>query len=66
MVGIADVKQIGTIHTPYKTAKEVPYQGSLSEEVCEIEIFTEYEGGLKDIDIKPYMSRNLMKKRGEK
>ncbi|MCK4475916.1 MAG: tRNA (N6-threonylcarbamoyladenosine(37)-N6)-methyltransferase TrmO [Methanophagales archaeon] len=50
MVGIADVKQIGTIHTPYKTAKEVPYQGSLSEDVCEIELFKEYEGGLKDIE----------------
>jgi len=44
------LKQIGAIHTPYKRTKEVPYQSSLSEEVCEIEIFKEYEGGLKDIE----------------
>jgi len=44
------LKQIGAIHTPYKRTKEVPYQSSLSEEVCEIEIFREYEGGLKDIE----------------
>ncbi|MGB2727772.1 MAG: tRNA (N6-threonylcarbamoyladenosine(37)-N6)-methyltransferase TrmO [Halobacteriota archaeon] len=45
-----ELKQIGVIHTPYKTSKEVPHQGSLSEEVCEIEVFKEYEGGLKDIE----------------
>ena len=44
------LKQIGIIHTPYKTSKEAPYQSSLSEEVCEIEVFKEYEGGLKDIE----------------
>ena len=48
------LKQIGAIHTPYKRTKEVPYQSSLSEEVCEIEIFMEYGSGLKDREIKPY------------
>ncbi|HDN68564.1 MAG TPA: tRNA (N6-threonylcarbamoyladenosine(37)-N6)-methyltransferase TrmO [Methanomicrobia archaeon] len=50
------IKQIGTLHTPYKRLKEVPYQSSLSrsevgsEVVCEIEVFEEYAGGLKDIE----------------
>ncbi|RJS86219.1 tRNA (N6-threonylcarbamoyladenosine(37)-N6)-methyltransferase TrmO, partial [Methanophagales archaeon] len=48
------MKQIGAIHTPYKRTKEVPYQSSSSEEVCEIEVFMEYGSGLKDTDIRPY------------
>jgi len=45
-----NLKQIGIIHTPYERFKEVPYQSSLSEDVCEIEVFKDYEGGLKDIE----------------
>ncbi|MCD6456623.1 MAG: hypothetical protein J7K81_07545 [Methanophagales archaeon] len=60
------LKQIGAIHTPYKRTKEVPYQSSLSEEVCEIETFTEYGSGLKDIDIKPYVPEFDEKPKKEK
>jgi len=44
------LKPIGIIHTPYKKDGEAPYQAYESEEVGEIEIFKEYEEGLKDIE----------------
>jgi formylmethanofuran dehydrogenase subunit E len=48
--GIMELRPIGIIHTPYKTAGDAPFQGRSSSETCEIEIFKEYEAGLKDID----------------
>jgi len=48
--GIMELKPIGIIHTPYKTAGDAPFQGRSSSEICEIEIFKEYKDGLKDID----------------
>ena len=44
------LKQIGVIHTPYKTLTECPRQTCKSEQIAEIEVFKEYEGGLKDIE----------------
>ena len=44
------LKQIGVIHTPYKTLAECPCQTCKSEQIAEIEVFKEYEGGLKDIE----------------
>ena len=48
-------KLIGVIHTPYKTTGDAPFQGMSSSETCEVEIFKEYKGGLKDIDQCPYL-----------
>jgi len=45
-----ELKQIGVIHTPYKTPEECPCQACKSELIAEIEVFKEYEGGLKDIE----------------
>ena len=45
-----ELKTIGIIHTPYKTKGDAPFQGRFSSEICEIEIFKEYEDGLKNID----------------
>ncbi len=45
-----ELKQIGVIHTPYKTSIECPSQACKSELIAEIEVFTEYERGLKDIE----------------
>jgi len=45
-----ELRPIGIMHTPYKTAGDAPFQGRSSSETCEIEIFKEYEDGLKDID----------------
>ena len=45
-----ELKPIGTIHTPYRTSGDAPFQGRFSSETCEIEIFKEYEDGLKNID----------------
>ena len=41
---------MGVIHTPYKRREDIPRQGRLSDEICQIEVFPEYEEGLKDID----------------
>jgi formylmethanofuran dehydrogenase subunit E len=43
-----NVQFIGTIHSPYGSTAEAPSQGR--DEVCEIEIFKEYEDGLTHID----------------
>ncbi len=42
-------KPIGIIHTPFKTLKGIPIQPSMSDAKGTIEIFTEYESGLKDL-----------------
>ncbi len=41
---------MGKIHTPYKRREDIPRQGRLSSEICQIEVFPEYQEGLKDID----------------
>jgi tRNA-Thr(GGU) m(6)t(6)A37 methyltransferase TsaA len=44
------LKPIGVIHTPYKQAKGMPIQGRFKKGVRgTIEIFPEYEQGLKDL-----------------
>ena len=41
---------IGVIQSPYKRREDIPRQGRLSQEICEIEVFPEYALGLKDIE----------------
>ncbi|RLC48220.1 MAG: tRNA (N6-threonylcarbamoyladenosine(37)-N6)-methyltransferase TrmO [Candidatus Cloacimonadota bacterium] len=44
------IKPIGIIHTPYKEAKDIPIQGKFRKEIKgTVEVFKEYEQGLKDI-----------------
>ena len=43
-----ELNVIGIIHSPYKTREQAPRQGS--NESLEIEIYKEYEEGLKDIE----------------
>ncbi len=46
-----EIKQIGIIHSPYKTKDECPIQGCVKPEgKGQIELFPEYEEGLKDIE----------------
>ena len=45
-----ELRQIGIIHSPYNTKEEIPIQAYRSDELGEIEIFKEYENGLKDIE----------------
>jgi tRNA-Thr(GGU) m(6)t(6)A37 methyltransferase TsaA len=45
-----ELKPIGIIHSPYKNMGEVPHQGYKSEEISQIEVFKEFEEGLKDIE----------------
>lgn len=45
------LKPIGVIHTPYKEPKGMPIQGGFEKNVAgQIEIFPEYQEGLKDIE----------------
>ncbi|MEA3460046.1 MAG: tRNA (N6-threonylcarbamoyladenosine(37)-N6)-methyltransferase TrmO [Chloroflexota bacterium] len=45
------LKPIGVIHSPYTCAEDMPIQGRFRPEVRgEIEVFKEYEEGLKDIE----------------
>ncbi len=46
-----DIKQIGIIHSPYKTKDECPIQGYMTPEgEGFIELFPEYEEGLETIE----------------
>jgi tRNA (adenine37-N6)-methyltransferase len=45
------LKPIGVIHTPYKDKKGMPIQGRFEKEVTgQIEIFPEYQEGLKGVE----------------
>ncbi len=45
-----ELKPIGVIHSPYRSRGGAPHQGCGREEVSEIELFKEFEEGLKDIE----------------
>ena len=45
-----ELKPIGIIHSPYKSREEAPYQGCERDEICQVELFKEFEEGLKDIE----------------
>lgn len=45
-----ELKPTGIIRSPYKNGKGVPIQPSFSGETGEIEVFKEYEPGLRDIE----------------
>ena len=44
-----ELKPIGIIHSPYQ-AGQAPYQGARHEEICQVEVFQEFEEGLRDIE----------------
>ena len=43
-----NLRIIGVVHSPYKTATDAPHQGK--DEISWIEIYREYEQGFKDIE----------------
>jgi len=45
-----ELTPIGVINSPYKNMGDVPHQGYKSEELSQIEVFREFEEGLKDIE----------------
>ncbi|ACS90911.1 MAG TPA: tRNA (N6-threonylcarbamoyladenosine(37)-N6)-methyltransferase TrmO [Thermococcaceae archaeon] len=45
-----NLRPIGVIRSPYKSPLECPSQGRLSEEIFIVEVFPEFEGGLKDVE----------------
>ncbi len=44
------IKPIGIIHSPYKRTGDIPCQGYKSKLTGEIEVFKQYEKGLKDVN----------------
>jgi formylmethanofuran dehydrogenase subunit E len=44
------LEPIGVIHTPYRRREDIPRQGRLSSELCEIEVFPQFAPALKDIE----------------
>jgi formylmethanofuran dehydrogenase subunit E len=44
------LKQIGVIHSPYKTIEDVPRATLIEKETCKLEIFSEFEDALLDIE----------------
>jgi formylmethanofuran dehydrogenase subunit E len=44
------LKPIGMIHSPYREIVKAPYQGYKSKKISHIEVFQEFEEGLKDIE----------------
>ena len=45
-----ELKPIGIIHSPHRNIRVAPYQGYRSEEISQIEVFEDFEEGLKDIE----------------
>jgi tRNA-Thr(GGU) m(6)t(6)A37 methyltransferase TsaA len=45
------LEPIGVIHTPYRRREDIPRQGRLSLETCEIEVFPRYSAGLRDVEL---------------
>ena len=45
-----ELNPIGIIHSPYRDRGEAPSQGCKREEISQVEVFKEFEGGLKDIE----------------
>jgi len=47
---ILELKPIGIIHSPYASRSQAPRQGAGRQEICQVELFQEFEEGLKDIE----------------
>jgi len=45
-----ELKPIGIIHSPYRDREQAPRQGSGREEICQVEVFEQFEQGLKDVE----------------
>lgn len=46
---ILKLKPIGIIHSPYH-AGQAPRQGAGRQEICQVEVFKQFEAGLRDIE----------------
>ena len=45
-----ELRPIGIIHSPYKNTSEAHYRGHRSKDISQIEVFKEFEEGLRDIE----------------
>ncbi|MCK4387377.1 MAG: tRNA (N6-threonylcarbamoyladenosine(37)-N6)-methyltransferase TrmO [Dehalococcoidia bacterium] len=45
-----ELKPVGIIHSPFRDRGQAPHQGHGREEICQVEVFKEFEEGLKDIE----------------
>jgi tRNA-Thr(GGU) m(6)t(6)A37 methyltransferase TsaA len=49
------LKRLGTIHSPYKTMNEAPFQGRFSEEEAVLQISDEFSDAMKDVETSKYL-----------
>jgi tRNA-Thr(GGU) m(6)t(6)A37 methyltransferase TsaA len=49
-IGSMLLEPVGVIYTPYHRREDIPRQGRLSSELCEIEVLPEFMLALKDIE----------------
>ena len=45
-----ELKPIGIIHSPYRDGVQAPHQGCGHKETCQVEVFEEFEEGLKGVE----------------
>ena len=47
---IANLRQIGVVHSPYGELQDTPFQGKHANDESTLEVFDDYELGLLDVD----------------
>jgi tRNA-Thr(GGU) m(6)t(6)A37 methyltransferase TsaA len=47
---IGSLRQIGVVHSPYKEAKDAPWQGKHANDESTLEVLEDYEAALLDIE----------------
>jgi tRNA (adenine37-N6)-methyltransferase len=53
--GLAELKPIGVIHSPYLRRMDAPRQGRLSDRESVIEVYPAYAEGLQDVEHHPHL-----------
>ncbi len=57
---------IGKVHSAYKERKDAPFQGRHSDEQSTLEIFEEFEAGLKDVETCSHLIVLYLQHQGER
>lgn len=53
--GGMDLVEVGIIRSPYQSIDEAPFQGRFSSEEAVLEIYPDYSGALRDIELSGYL-----------
>jgi len=60
------LKPIGVIHSPYKVRGDAPFQGRHQDDLSTLEVFEEFEPGLKDIERCSHLIVLYLQHRGDR